>query len=173
MVALLLVAAALGLSNFAASIGLGAGGADAVRVAAVFGVFEAGMPVAGLALGHDLASSLGHAAHWIGGALLIAVGGYTLVSAGPSSAPAPVGWWRLLVTGLALSLDNLAAGFALGTYHVTLWLAVPVIAIVSVALSLLGLSLGARLTSFRFRGGELMAGVMLIAVGAAMAAGAL
>ena len=197
MVALLLVAVALGLSNFAAAIGLGAGGAGAggagaARVAVVFGAFEAGMPVIGLALGNGLATSLGHGAHWLGGALLIAVGGYTLLSgrdarpaagdeAGAGGGGAGAGTraagstsaalGRLVLTGFALSLDNLAAGFALGGYHVVFWVAAVVIGVVSVGMSLAGLQLGARFASGRFS--ELAAAAVLIAVGAAMAAGAL
>ena len=54
MLPLLLLAVALGLNNLAASIGIGVGGvrgATRVRVAVVFGLFEAGMPVLGLVLG--------------------------------------------------------------------------------------------------------------------------
>jgi putative Mn2+ efflux pump MntP len=183
VIALLLVAVALGLSNFAASLGLGAGGAGAARVAVVFGLFETGMPVAGLALGDGLASSLGHAANWLGGALLIAVGGYTLLSRGTpptgssaagSSAAGGRALGPLVLTGFALSLDNLAAGFALGVYHVAFWLAAVVIGGVSVAMSLAGLELGARLGRLASaRVSEFAAGAVLIAVGAAIAAGAL
>ena len=62
MLALLLLAVALGLDNLAAAIGIGVGGVSGthrVRVAVVFGLFEAGMPVLGLVLGHGLADSLG------------------------------------------------------------------------------------------------------------------
>ncbi len=52
---------------------------------------------------------------------------------------------RLLVTGIALSFDNLAVGFALGTYHVSLPAAAAVIGTVSVVMSLAGLELGARI----------------------------
>ena len=58
MLALLLLAVALGLDNLAAAIGFGAGatgrvsGGTWVRIAVVFGLFEAGMPVLGLLLGH-------------------------------------------------------------------------------------------------------------------------
>ena len=56
MLALLLLAVALGLDNLAAAIGIGTGGigtgrvrgAARVRIAVVFGLFEAGMPVLGL-----------------------------------------------------------------------------------------------------------------------------
>jgi manganese efflux pump family protein len=75
MLALLLVAASLGLSNFAAAIAIGVSGVDArtrLHVGIVFGLFEAGMPLLGLLLGHGLAGTLGHAARWIGATLLIA-----------------------------------------------------------------------------------------------------
>ena len=54
MLALLLVAASVGLSNLAAAIGIGFGGVTAatrIRVALIFGVFEAGMPIVGLVVG--------------------------------------------------------------------------------------------------------------------------
>ncbi len=81
MLALLLVAVSLGLSNFAAAIGIGVSGVDTrtrLRVGLVFGLFEAAMPLLGLLLGHGLAHALGHAARWTGAALLIATGLYTL-----------------------------------------------------------------------------------------------
>jgi putative Mn2+ efflux pump MntP len=53
MVALLLVAVSLGLSNFAAAIGIAVSGVDArtrLRVGLVFGLFEPAMPLLGLVL---------------------------------------------------------------------------------------------------------------------------
>ncbi|HEY1622532.1 MAG TPA: manganese efflux pump, partial [Streptosporangiaceae bacterium] len=76
--------------------------------------------------------------------------------------------------GFALSVDNLAAGFALGAYHVAFWVAAVVIGVVSVAMSLIGLKLGARIGRFASaRFADFSSGAVLIAVGAAMAAGAL
>jgi hypothetical protein len=80
---------------------------------------------------------------------------------------------RLLVTGVALSIDNLAVGFALGTYHVSLVLAVVVIGAVSVILSLIGLELGDRLGARAGDSGELLGGIVLIGVGIAVATGLL
>jgi putative Mn2+ efflux pump MntP len=183
MLALLLVAASLGLSNFAASVGIGVTGIDVrtrLRVGVIFGVFETGMPILGLLLGHSLAATLGQAAHWIGAGLLIATGIYALAQAirSPGSqegkdktveAGLPLG--RMLITGLALSIDNLAVGFALGTYHVSVAVAAIVIGAVSIALSLLGLELGSRIGSRAGDSGELVGGVVLIGVGIAIAAG--
>jgi putative Mn2+ efflux pump MntP len=193
MIALLLIAAAaVGLSNFGAAIGIGVsgvGGGTRIRVAVVFGVFEAGMPVLGLALGHSLASGLGQAAHWLGAVMLIAIGAGSLVYAwrsrgrasgsGSGSGSGPdreARQWRtgrVVLSGLALSVDNLAAGFAIGAYHVSLGVAAVTFGAVSVAMSLVGLELGARIGAAAGDRSELIAGAMLIAVGAAMAAGAL
>jgi putative Mn2+ efflux pump MntP len=184
MLALLLVAVSLGLSNFAASVGLGASGVDRrtrLRVGLVFGFFETAMPIIGLLAGRGAAGALGHATRWLGAALLIATGVYSLVQAlrsardaastGTPSEPQRLG--PLLVTGLALSLDNLAVGFALGAVHVSLPVAVIVIGAVSVTLSLLGLELGQRLSTQIGGRGEILGGLVLIGVGIAVAAGVL
>jgi putative Mn2+ efflux pump MntP len=185
MLALLLVSVSLGLSNFAASVGIGVGGVDArtrLQVGLIFGVFEAAMPVLGLLAGRGLAGPLGHAAHWIGAGLLIATGACAVIQAFRSphvpDDDAPAGragpqTWRLVVTGAALSIDNLAVGFALGTYHVSLPVAAIVIGAVSVTMALAGLELGHLLGARAGGRGELLGGVVLIGVGAAIAAGAL
>jgi manganese efflux pump family protein len=188
MVALLLVAVSLGLSNFAAAVGIGVTGIDArtrLRVGLIFGFFETVMPILGLLLGRGLAADLGHAARWIGAGLLIATGIYALVQAvrGAGRQPdedqpdedqvAPAGQHtgRMLITGLALSIDNLAVGFALGAYRVNVVVAAVVIGVVSVTLSLLGLELGGRIGIRAGDRGELVGGIVLIGVGIAIAAG--
>ena len=111
MLALILVAVSLGLSNFAAAIGIGISGVSArtrLKVGIIFGLFEAGMPIAGLAL---------------------------------------------------------------GAFHVNLAVAAITIGGISVALSLIGLELGAQIGARTGQRGELLGGLVLIAVGAAIAAG--
>jgi putative Mn2+ efflux pump MntP len=182
MLALLLLAVAVGLSNFAASIGIGVSGVSRsvrIRVGVVFGLFEAGMPVAGLVLGRSLAADLGQAARWLGAGVLIAVGVAGLLQAWRSrdadASSRPTHVWRtgrVLISGLALSSDNLAAGFVLGAYHTGLPVAAAVFGVVSVAMSLAGLELGARIGIATGDRSELIASAMLIAVGTAIAAGA-
>jgi manganese efflux pump family protein len=183
VLALVLVAVSLGLSNFAAAVGIGVSGIDArtrLRVGMIFGLFETGMPILGLVLGRSLATTLGHAAHWIGPALLIATGGYAVIQAirrpashdGQTQATPPgLRTGRLFITGAALSIDNLAVGFALGTFHVSLALAAILIGVVSVAMSLIGLELGNRIGVRAGDRGELIGGLVLIDVGIAIASG--
>lgn len=174
MARLLLVALSVGLSNFAASVGLSLSGVDRalrIRVVLLFGLFEAGMPVVGLVVGHQLAGTIGSASRWIGGGLLVATGVWTATRrATPGASP---GTGRLTVTAVALSVDNLVVGFALGALAVSLVTAAAVIAAVSVGLSLLGLEIGSRLGARVERYSEEIGGGVLVAVGAAVMAGLL
>jgi manganese efflux pump family protein len=82
VIALLFAAVAVGLSNLAASIGIGVTGVTTrtrLQVALVFGVFEAGMPIVGLLIGQRIASDLGQAVRWPGAILLMLVGAFGLV----------------------------------------------------------------------------------------------
>jgi len=163
---LLLVAVSVGMSNFAASVGLSLRGVDAglrLRVALLFGLFEGGMPVIGLIIGSDLAGSLGGSSRYIGGGLLIATGAYTAFSKGVEGGSQRTG--RLALSALALSIDNLVVGFAMGTLKVPLPVAALIIAGVSVALSLVGLEIGARLGRRVERYAEEIGGAVLALVG--------
>ena len=181
MLALLLVALSLGMSNFAASVAIGLNGVDTrlrVRIAFSFGLFEAGMPIIGLLIGRQTASALGSHADLVAGCLIIATGFYSVLVSlrgrdeQPSRATGqPRG--RLLITALALSIDNLVVGFALGAYEVSFVLAAIVIGVVSVAMSLAGLELGARVGKRVEHASDLLGGVILMAVGVAIALGVL
>ena len=181
MFALVLAAVSVGLSNFAAAVAIGVSGVDArrrIEVAVVFGVFEIGMPIVGLAVGNRLAHTLGGTARWVGGGLLVAAGLYGLVTglrrAGHEpEAPTGLSRGRLILTGAALSIDNLVVGFALGAYHVSVVVAALVIGLFSVGLSLVGLELGSRIGARTGDLAEVVGSVVLVAVGAAIAAGLL
>ncbi len=176
MLTLLLVAASVGADNFAAAIAIGLAGVDRrlrVRIAVIFGLFEAGMPVIGLLIGHGVSGSLGSRTHVIGGGLLILVGLQMVVSATRSDADAPpalagASLGRLVLLGAGLSIDNLVIGFALGARDTPLILSVVLIGVVSVGLSLLGLELGSRLGAGVGHRSELLGAGVLVAVGVAI-----
>ncbi len=88
---------------------------------------------------------------WAGAGLLTATGAYGLL--------------QVLRSGVgALSIDNLAVRFALGTYHVSLALAAVVIGAMSVVMSLAGLELGGKIGLRAGPRGELLGGLVLIGV---------
>jgi putative Mn2+ efflux pump MntP len=178
LLTVLLVAGSVGAGNFAAAIAIGLGGIDRwvrLRIAVVFGAFEAGMPVIGLLVGRGLTGSLGSRAHLVGGGLLILVGLQLALralraseDATPALAGAPLP--RLIILAAGLSIDNLVIGFALGARDAPLVLSVVVIGVVSVGLSLLGLELGNRLGAGVGQRSELLSAGVLVAVGAAIVA---
>ena len=174
MLGLLAAAFALGASNGAATIGIGLSGVDAgtrARLAVVFGAFEAGMPLLGLVLGRHVATLVGGPAHLLGGALLVVIGLLEVAGRPASGALAGMGLGRLIVIGFVLSLDNLVVGFALGSLHVSFVVAAATIGGVSVVMSLVGFELGARLGARFERRGQLAGGMVLVALGVALAVG--
>lgn len=178
---LLLVSFSVGLSNFAGAIGIGLSGVDArtrIRVGVAFGVFEALMPLVGLLLGEAVAGFIGHGlTAYVAGGILILTGAYTIwegrqVESQEPRAPG-IGTRQLILTALALSIDNLAVGFALAVHHIQVVLAAATMAVVSVAMSLVGLELGHRLGRHVEAWSEEIGGGILILVGIAIATGIL
>ena len=113
----------MGLSNFAGSIGIGLSGVDArtrLRVGIAFGLFEGLMPVLGLFIGQAVAGTIGSYGRYVGAGLLVLTGFYTIwqsVRTGKVERDEEKGILdtrQLLILGIALSLDNLIVGFALG-----------------------------------------------------------
>ncbi|TMD30683.1 MAG: manganese efflux pump [Chloroflexi bacterium] len=183
LLGLLLVSVSVGLSNFAGAIGIGLTGIDArtrLRVGIAFGLFEALMPIAGLLLGQAVAGYFGHIAKYVAGGILILTGVYTIWQGRrvPNQQEQPrettgLQTHQLLVTALALSIDNLAVGFALAVYRIPIVLAAATMGVISVAMSLVGLELGSRLGTRVEAWSEELGGAVLILVGIAIAAGLL
>jgi len=211
IVGLLLVSLSVGLSNFAGAIGIGLSGINSrtrIRVGLAFGFFEALMPLLGLLLGQAVAGFIGgRVAGYVAGGILILTGAYTIWQGWglehKKTPPQRMQMHSLIVTAMALSIDNLAVGFALAVYHVQIVLAAVLAGYASCVsprgilvvgafawsalywgsswvgfgrspgMSLLGLELGHRLGR-RIEGwSEELGGAMLILVGIAIATGVL
>lgn len=177
ILALVLAGLSVGFGNFAASIAIGLSGVTKktrVKMALVFGLLETGMPIVGLALGHQVASKLGGHANVFGGSLLVLTGIYILYEAlnktkeKEVNAGAGEGFGKLIMAGLALSIDNLIVGFGLGTHHQNIAEAATIIGATSIALALLGLEIGNRTSEKLEEYSEAASGIILIIVGLAI-----
>jgi putative Mn2+ efflux pump MntP len=176
MVALLVVAVALGLNNFGAAIAIGVSGVDRrteIKVATVFGLCDVVMPATGMLIGTGLAGPLGAAARWAGAGILFATAVWGLIEALRGGDDAPQAWhgWRLLVSGAALSLDDLAVGLALGTVRYSIVLAVTLFGLMSFVMSIIGLKLGGKLGTATGEHGEIVGAIVLAGIAGAMAMG--
>jgi len=179
VLALVIVAISVGLDNFGAAAAMGMAGLPRhhfARVVATFAVIEAIFPVLGILLGRSVAGSIGANAKLYAGLVLCAVGAYTigrelLAPESESKVSRPRSFAHLVVLGSILSIDNFAIGFALGATKVSIVVAFVVLGVVSALLALLGLELGARLGRRTGRWSEALGGLLLLGVGAAIAAG--
>jgi putative Mn2+ efflux pump MntP len=177
MVALLVVAVALGLNNFGAAIAIGVSGVDRrteIKVATVFGLCDVVMPATGMLIGTGLAGPLGSAARWAGAGILFVTAVWGLIEAlrgGDDDTPRAWHGWRLLVSGAALSLDDLAVGLALGTVRYPIVLAVALFGLMSFVMSIIGLKLGGKLGTAAGEHGEVAGAIVLIGISGAMAMG--
>jgi putative Mn2+ efflux pump MntP len=182
LLSLLLVSISVGLSNFAGAIGIGLSGINVrtrIRVGIAFGFFEALMPIIGLLLGEAVAGFFGHYGKYVGGAILILTGVYTIIQARMTAVeekarmPRSLRLQSLVITALALSIDNLAVGFALAVYQIDIWLAGLTFGVVSVVMALVGLEVGHLLGKRAEAWSEEIGGGVLILVGVAIAVGVL
>ena len=138
------------------------------------------MPVLGIFLGDSVAGAWAVTPNLVAGLVLCLAGVYALVQdlhspsrPRPSAGSVGLSLRRLVVLGAALSIDNLAIGFALGASHVNVFAAAAVIGVVSVGLTLAGFELGRRVGPRLGAWGERVGGVLLIAVGVTVATGVL
>lgn len=140
----------------------------AVTLALVFGGFQGAMLVAGWFAGEPVARWFSSFDHWIAFGLLAAIGVRTIVE-GYRHADEPrseLSHAKLLLAGVATSIDALAAGFGLALAHApieraALW-TVGITAFGSAAAYFGGKGLGQRWE----RGAHWAAGLVLIAIGA-------
>jgi putative Mn2+ efflux pump MntP len=154
MIATAVIFVSLGLDTLAASLGLGLSRLPRhrwLRVGLTFALCEGLMPVVGLLIGKQLGSSLGAVATYCAAAILIVIGGLEIREALSEDedddavvVPPDDRMRPLILTGLSVSLDELAVGFALGVLHVPLGPALAYIAVQAFALTFEGLRIGRR-----------------------------
>ena len=144
----------LGLDTFAVAAALGMVGVGrdtGLRISVLFSVFEAGMPLIGLALGAPLGHALGGGADYIAVAVLLAFGLYTLLASDEHDEARLARLAELrgpgaLLLGISVSLDELAIGFTLGLLRLPVTLVIILIAIQAFTVTQLGMRLGQRLS---------------------------
>ena len=182
MIEVIFLAIALAMDAFAVSIGLGAKAqkqtADYVRrlawlAALYFGVAQGVMPLIGYLLGSALLGWLAQAAPWIGGIILLALGGkmlYEVFSGEDDDDDLEVGsntisQHMMFTLAIATSIDAMAAGFTLNLLALNAWLACAIIGVITALFGWLGVYLGRRSGTWLEDKAEMLGGVVLIAIG--------
>jgi len=175
MLRLLAFVLPLGVDSFAVAAALGAAGVtsakERLRVSLIFVVFEAGMPLIGLAAGGGLARLIGGVADYVAAAAVVGLGLFMLLHGKGDDEGQKLGGLKsmhglaIIALGVSISLDEFAIGFSLGLVRLPVVPVIIAIAIVALVASQLGLALGSRISErFRERA-EQVAAVALIFLG--------
>jgi putative Mn2+ efflux pump MntP len=165
---LLLLGTVLSLDNFRTAFVLGGLRLTlrhAVRVALVFGFWDAVAPLVGILGGDYFAETIGSTAEYVGAAVLGAYGLYLIVEASRTSAPEELDQhWALFGLPLPLSVDNIVAGTSLGLQGFSPWLAPPLFGVITAVMTFVGLGLGRIAAGVIRVRSDLLTGVGLVVI---------
>lgn len=173
-VTILLISISLAMDAFAVSVCSGTSGQicsrrGKIRLAAHFGIFQAGMAALGWVLGETIVHYVAQLDHWIAFGLLAYVG-VNLIRAGldgkrQAFEQDPSTGRVLVILSFATSIDAFAVGLSIAMLGIPVLLSVVSIGVVAAALSIVGLVMGARLGELFGRRMEIAGGLILLAIG--------
>lgn len=168
---------ALGVSADAFAVALGKGLhmktfnlRHAVVIALTFGVFQAGMPVLGWALGTRFAGSIESVDHWIAFGLLALIGAkmiWEAVRPGDDDAEDTdaLDLRELGLLAVATSIDALAVGISLAFLDVPIVGAAGLVGVTTAVLAFVGVVVGRRVGARVGRPAEIVGGLVLVGIG--------
>ncbi len=175
MVTVFLIAVGLSLDAF--SISVASGGVyrhlhlrHGLRMAAFFGLFQAGMPILGFLAGKSLESVIEGYDHWIAFGLLSIIGGKMLFEAfkikDVESRPNdPTNLAVVFTLSVATSIDALAVGVTLSLITEHVYTAAAAIGVITFLISWVGWWIGQKIGSFFDNKLEIIAGLVVIGIG--------
>ncbi len=174
--ATILLAFGMSMDAFAASIGKGATlhkpkFSEAVRTGLIFGAIETLTPLVGWGLGMLASQFILEWNHWIAFIVLVFLGGRMIVEGfrGDSDeaceAPHRHGFWLLVTTAFATSLDAMAVGVGLAFLQVSIVTTALAIGCATFIMSTLGMMVGRFIGPLLGKRAEILGGIVLIGIG--------
>ncbi|GAP13001.1 predicted membrane protein [Longilinea arvoryzae] len=172
----IIIAVGLAMDAFAVSLGVGTSGRardgrSVFRLAFHFGFFQGGMTLLGWLLGSTVVDLIANFDHWLAFVLLAWVGlrmvkeGFARDGEESAFAADPSRGRVLMVLCVATSIDALAVGLSMAMLDTNVIFASVVIAVITSALSLVGLLGGNRLGSHFGKRMEVLGGLLLVGIG--------
>jgi putative Mn2+ efflux pump MntP len=170
-----LISLGLAMDAFAVSLGIGTAGQISnrrgkIRLAAHFGIFQAGMTALGWVAGSTIIRYVKGIDHWIA-FILLAYVGFSLIRSGfdkdgKAFDQDPSTGKMLVILSVATSIDAFAVGLSIAFIKVPILLSVIMIGLVACWLSAIGLFTGARLSENFGKRMEILGGLVLLGIGA-------
>ena len=175
--ATLLLAFGMSMDAFAASIGKGASlhkpkFSEALRTGLIFGAIETLTPLIGWGLGMLASQFIVEWNHWIAFVLLVFLGGRMVIegfrgNGDEEDEPQPRhGFWLLVTTAIATSLDAMAVGVGLAFLQVNIIATALAIGCATLIMSTLGMMVGRFIGPLLGKRAEILGGIVLIGIGA-------
>lgn len=173
--ATLLLAFGMSMDAFAVSIGKGASlhkpkFSEALRTGLIFGVIETLTPLMGWGLGMLASQFVLEWNHWIAFVLLVFLGGRMIIEGvrgddDKAETPHRHGFWLLVTTAIATSLDAMAVGVGLAFLQVNILTTALAIGCATLIMSTLGMMIGRFIGPLLGKRAEILGGVVLIGIG--------
>jgi len=174
--ATLLLAFGMSMDAFAASMGKGATlhkpkFSEALRTGLIFGAIETLTPLIGWGLGMLASQFVLEWNHWIAFILLTFLGGRMVIEGirNDVDEDQPVhrhGFWLLVTTAIATSLDAMAVGVGLAFLQVNIIATALAIGCATLIMSTLGMMIGRFIGPLLGKRAEILGGLVLIGIGA-------
>lgn len=169
----LLIAVALAMDSFSVSIANGLATkkfktANAIKIGAFFGFFQAIMPIIGWYAGAHILDLISEFDHWIAFFLLAGIGlrmVYESVKQDSKSIIRSFSLKVLLMLSIATSIDALAVGLSLFVLNVSIMTLAIATGIITFTLSFFGVYLGNKFDSLLRNKVEALGGIILIIIG--------
>ncbi len=170
---LLILAVALAMDSVAVSIAMGSKHKGLLFpkilfIAAVFGVFQGIMPLAGYIIGVSFSQYVQTYDHWIAFVLLVGLGMKMLYEAYKNEFDEEVtdlSTKTLIALAIATSIDAMAVGVTFVFIQTDIFIASGIIALVTFVLCLGAVYIGKKLGSFLESTSEMLGGLILIGLG--------
>lgn len=175
--ATILLAFGMSMDAFAASIGKGATlhkpkFSEALRTGLIFGAIETLTPLIGWGLGMLANQFVLEWNHWIAFVLLVFLSGRMVIEGFRGNGDeddAPLqrhGFWLLVTTAIATSLDAMAVGVGLAFLQVNIIATALAIGCATLIMSTLGMMVGRFIGPLLGKRAEILGGIVLIGIGA-------
>ena len=175
--ATILLAFGMSMDAFAASIGKGATlhkpkFSEALRTGLIFGAIETLTPLVGWGMGMLASQFVLEWNHWIAFVLLVFLGGRLVLEGfrgghdDDCETPRRHGFWLLVTTAFATSLDAMAVGVGLAFLQVNIIATALAIGCATLIMSTLGMMVGRFIGPLLGKRAEILGGIVLIGIGA-------
>ncbi len=176
LLSVIIISVALAMDCFAVSVSKGICAKKfffwlTFRMAFLFGLFQAIMPLIGFAAAKSFAKEMTTYDHWLAFGLLTLIGGKMVIEGfqNPNSeclkVSNPFKWASLLSLAFATSIDALATGIVIAPFPEMIWKAVAMIGFVSFLFTFLGMYIGIHFGKRFHLKVEAIGGFVLIGIG--------